>query len=438
MIFLCFILLVLLIFAYFINKKELVAPGVIFASSFFIASLFALANVKKWSLDLDYRTFLVIVLGVLEFISISGVINLLQPINYKISRSNDIIEDDVLVVNKKRTFIYILIFIELFNIWMMIKYIKSASGLSNLSMALNYLREESFLENSSVTKMPWLTAFGSNFNMSVGLFFEYILAQSFFNKKIFSWPIVIVTALGILTPFLNSSRGVSIFLIISFLIDIYFASVKYKVNTRHSNWKYIIVVIIIGIIVLSLLQWSASLLGRNVENFTPFDYVSNYIGAQIKNLDIFIRTIDFPVKEDIFGKQTFYATLPTLSKILGLNIGAYKLDLPFQVINGNSLGNVYTTFYPWLYDFGYIGVVILTGVMAIISQLIFNIARIKRKVSLSLSQIIYSYIGSFIALSFFSNKFFESINTNFIYTVLICYLLKVLYVNKYKFLTEKY
>ncbi|MBI1696383.1 oligosaccharide repeat unit polymerase, partial [Lactobacillus crispatus] len=93
---------------------------------------------------------------------------------------------------------------------------------------------------------------------------------------------------------------------------------------------------------------------------------------------------------------------------------------------------------PWLYDFGYIGVVILTGVMAIISQLIFNIARIKRKVSLSLSQIIYSYIGSFIALSFFSNKFFESINTNFIYTVLICYLLKVLYVNKYKFLTEKY
>ena len=210
MIFLCFILLVLLIFAYFINKKELVAPGVIFASSFFIASLFALANVKKWSLDLDYRTFLVIVLGVLEFISISGVINLLQPINYKISRSNDIIEDDVLVVNKKRTFIYILIFIELFNIWMMIKYIKSASGLSNLSMALNYLREESFLENSSVTKMPWLTAFGSNFNMSVGLFFEYILAQSFFNKKIFSWPIVIVTALGILTPFLNSSRGVSI------------------------------------------------------------------------------------------------------------------------------------------------------------------------------------------------------------------------------------
>lgn len=433
MIFLCFILLVLLIFVYFINKKELVAPGVIFTSSFFIASLFALANAKKWSLNLDYRTFLVIVLGVLEFILISGVINLLQPINYKTSSLNDISEDDVLITNKKSPFIYVLIFIELFNIWMMVKYIRSASGLSNLSMAMNYLREESFLEGSSVAKMPWLTAFGSNFNMSVGLFFEYILAQSCFNKKIFSWPITIVTVLGVLTPFLNSSRGVSIFLIVSFLIDIYFASVKYNVNAKRSNWKYIIVVIIIGIVVLSLLQWSASLLGRNVENFTPFDYVSNYIGAQIKNLDIFIRTIDFPVKEDVFGKQTFYAILPTFSKILGLNIGTYKLDLPFQVINGNSLGNVYTTFYPWLYDFGYMGVVILTGVMAIISQLIFNVARTKRNASLSLSQIIYSYIGSFIALSFFSNKFYESMNTNFIYTVLICYLLKILYIKKYKF-----
>lgn len=434
MIFLCFILLVLLIVAYFINNKELIAPGVIFAGSFFIASIFALLNVKKWSLNLDYRTFLVIALGVLEFILVSGVIGLLQPRNYKISDVDDIIEDKKIIQNKKSLFIYILIFIELFNIWMMIKYIRSASGISDLSMAMNYLREESFLEGSSVEKMPWLTAFGSNFNMSVGLFFEYILSKSFFNKKIFSWPILIVTLLGVLTPFLNSSRGVSIFLIISFLIDIYFSSLKYKRNDEHSDWKYVMVVLIIGVMVLSLLQWSASMLGRDVENFTPFDYVSNYIGAQIKNLDIFIQTIDFPVKEDVFGKQTFYSILPTFSKLFGLNIAPYKLDLPFQVINGNSLGNVYTTFYPWLYDFGYTGVVILTGLMAVISQLIFNIARTKKNINLSLSQIIYSYIGSFIALSFFSNKFFESVNTNFIYTVLICYLLKLIYIKKYKFL----
>ncbi|WP_301049701.1 O-antigen polymerase [Lactobacillus intestinalis] len=436
MIFLCFTLLVLLIFAYFLNEREVVAPGVIFTASFFIASIFALLNVKKWSLILDYHTFLVIILGVLEFVAISSIISLLKLKDSKILSCSNTNNKEILYTKKKSWFLYIIIIVELFNIWMMIKYIKEASGISNLSMAMNYLREQSFLENSAVKKMPWLTAFGSTFNMSVGLFFEYILAKSFFNKRLFSWPIAIIAILGILTPFLNSSRGVSIFLIIALLIDIYFASREHNIDNSHRNGKYIIIVLIIGIVVLSLLQWSASLLGRNVDNFTPFDYISNYIGAQIKNLDIFIRTTSFPVKEDIFGKQTFYSILPTLSKILGLNINTYQLDLPFQVVNGNSLGNVYTTFYPWLYDFGYTGVIVLTAVMAIISQLIFNVAKVEKNADISVAQIIYSYVGSFIALSFFSNKFFENMNTSFIYTILICYLLKLFFIKKYKFLNR--
>lgn len=432
MISLCIILFIFLIFAYFLNKREMVAPGVIFASSFLLAAFFALINVKRWSLSLDHRTFLVISLGVLEFILISYAVSLIRIKNQRSTSisSNSSLDDSILYIKKKSPFLYIIIIIEIINVWMLIKYVRNATGMSDLSVAMNYLREQSLLENNSVPRMSWLVSFGSNFNMSVGLFFEYVLSKAFFDKKIFSWQILVITILGVLTPLLNSTRGVSIYLIIAFIIDIYFAGKKYN---DHSNLKYGIIAFFVIIIVLSLLQWSASFLGRDVDNFTPFDYVSNYIGAQIKNLDTFIRTITFPVKEDIFGKQTFYALMPTISKILGLNMEAYKLDLPFQIANGNSLGNVYTTFYPWLYDFGYIGVVVMTAIMAVISQLIFNVAKSKKQESISIFQIIYSYIGSFIGLSFFSNKFFENLNTNFIYTILICYLLKKLFTKRYIF-----
>ena len=235
MIFLCFTLLVLSIFAYFLNEREVVAPGVIFTASFFIASIFALLNVKKWSLILDYHTFLVIILGVLEFVAISSIISLLKLKDSQILSCSNTNNKEILYTKKKSWFLYIIIIVEIFNIWMMIKYIKEASGISNLSMAMNYLREQSFLENSAVKKMPWLTAFGSTFNMSVGLFFEYILAKSFFNNRLFSWPIAIIAILGILTPFLNSSRGGSIFLIIALLIDIYFASREHNIDNSHRN-----------------------------------------------------------------------------------------------------------------------------------------------------------------------------------------------------------
>lgn len=112
-----------------------------------------------------------------------------------------------------------------------------------------------------------------------------------------------------------------------------------------------------------------------------------------------------------------------------LNIPQYSLDLPFKSINGYSLGNVYTTFYPWLYDFGYSGIFVLTMVMGIISETIYLYAKIQKNNHKHLICIlIYGYISSFLFLSFFSNKFYEEVfSKNMLYIVISLFLIELFF-----------
>lgn len=133
------------------------------------------------------------------------------------------------------------------------------------------------------------------------------------------------------------------------------------------QFKFVMRITLVLIILLLLLPLTAVLFGRRMDNWD--EYLSIYIGAQIKNLNEFILNNNFPLQTSIFGQQTFFTIIPLVSKLIGLNIPSYKLDLPYQAIGSLSLGNVYTTFYPWLYDFGYKGVFLLTLIMAIVVEL---------------------------------------------------------------------
>lgn len=87
MLFLTFSLVLLTYIAYYLNKKSLVSPPILFSGGLTVASIIAWINEKKWNLQLDYRTFFVITLGVLEFIAVAYIIGFL--FNTLISESLD-------------------------------------------------------------------------------------------------------------------------------------------------------------------------------------------------------------------------------------------------------------------------------------------------------------------------------------------------------------
>ena len=104
-----------------------------------------------------------------------------------------------------------------------------------------------------------------------------------------------------------------------------------------------------------------------------------------------------------------------------------------------DLGNVYTTFYAFIYDFGFLGVVSLTGFMAIVCVWLYNkvnyVDLISNKISLYV--ICYAYLLNDIVMLPFSNRFYETmVNAGTIHRWigLVCLLKLVDYFDRSKYL----
>ena len=98
----------------------------------------------------------------------------------------------------------------------------------------------------------------------------------------------------------------------------------------------------------------------------------------------------------------------------------------FNRIGGSTIGNVYTVYSPFLYDFGYLGMLIFIPIMATICWIVFKKAVTFRRREVSVAQIACSYIYFTILFSFFSCKFYENIFTiGFILKILYWYVLKL-------------
>ena len=420
MIFLTLSLVLLTLVAYYLNNKSLVAPSILFCGGMTIASLIAWINQTTWNLQLDVRTFLVITLGTSEFIIVAYIMNFIfNIISNQISSKKMVSYKPVPEYVNKR-FMSILL-IQLIILFIAIFTIRRTTGISNLMSAINYIN---YVQNGFIQgqiNLPSYFGLILLFNSSAGMMAGYVFLENIIVKKKFNFILFLNLLLGLTTPLLTGARGDSIVFLIALAILGYFI-VKEQHNWNSSNTKYVVLGIIGVVLFAFVFEWSASLVGRNMENSNLGEYISTYMGAEIANLNEFIKTRTFPIKGDIFGQQTFVTILPTLSRLFRFALPEYKLDIPFQILNGHNTGNVATIFYSWLYDFGYIGVGILTVVVSSVGEICYKFA--KKSTGLGIIKLFYSYIGALITLSFFSNRFFENLNVNFIYMIVFWIILK--------------
>lgn len=95
-------------------------------------------------------------------------------------------------------------------------------------------------------------------------------------------------------------------------------------------------------------------------------------------------------------------------------------------MNGKRVGNVATVFYDFYHDGGIWGVIILTAIMATISQLLYK--RIKRQKyrNRMFSTIVYSYVYWLVVRSFFANSFFDWFTLSTIHSLLLWWLYSII------------
>lgn len=408
------ILIVLCVTSFFVFKKDIISPSFIFSLGFTIASVFAVIYAKKWELGLHLNTFLVILLGVAEFLVVSYAVHLVfKKINEKKVKENfqsscEKNEGGYIKINRTNECLYLILILIISSVYLYY-IVKSVDGsftaiFEAMSKYDNLLK---FSEQS--ISLPFLITNLELLVIASGYWFIYVVMNNYLYTKKVNIVEIFIIIVSIVSSMLSGSRTIA-FMILFAAITIFIVLMQKKKNNNNIfTLKLVRNIIILGCIFITVFYISAMAWGRVAKDDKMY-YFAIYCGAEIKNLDIFLQE-GFIKNDNIWGSQTFYSIIQTLAKKVKIdNVQDYKLDLPFRNINGLNLGNVYTTFYPYIYDFGYIGEFWLVLIMATISQVIYELAKnTKQKNYPSLSILVYSNIVNCLILSFFSNKFYENI-----------------------------
>ncbi|WP_283598715.1 O-antigen polymerase [Ligilactobacillus salivarius] len=391
------VLLLIFIIEVHIYKEDVVSPSIIFTLAFIFSSIWALSYSRIWELNLHVNTFIVIVSGVSIFFIITVIIRII---------CNSIMKNETIISEYNSyegkigggVLLFIIVY-EILAMYVILKSVITVVGGNWMTLSDTIFRYRQAMATTNPYELPSVASTMMVTIIALGYWLGYILIKELVIDKQLNKELLVATVLAIVTESVTGSRGASINTILAIIMFyiLFYTKIRGTINFKIIK-KISVYVMTIVIIFLVL----GSLIGRQVaDGMTMVDYLAEYFGAEIKNLDTFLQ--GFTVHNDVFGGQTFYS-------IVKNKIPGYALVLPFQKIGNFSLGNVYTTFYPYIYDFGYVGIPILVTIMAVVSQLFFELAK-REKISQvpGIMTLIYGYIFPTIVQVFFSNKFYEDL-----------------------------
>ena len=400
------ILSILLIINLQIMKNEFESPSFIFSASFTFSIGWAMVYAKTWDLKLHFNTFCVVVGGVFEFCIVCWMVHFYY-IKYHRRSSIRPSYNYFRPIAIEKSFLWLILFLELFSIAFTLYEIRLASGISNISMALVYYNNiTKFTTDVVVFKHAKYLYLIWDIVDAMGFWISYIIANNIITSKKLPKCECGILFVSMMLNFFRGARTTAVCKMMTFVCFYLVLSRKNSVvKKRAISYKFILKVLIASIVFIISFKSIGSLMGRTITT-SGMDYVAMYCGAEIKNLDTFLQQSHVRPSK-IVDSQTFYVLMKYLRPKFGYTDKVLP-DLPYQYVGDINLGNVYTTFYQYVYDYGYFGVVWLVGLMAWLSQMFYEKSKItKKNLTPPLSLLIYGNFFPSLVLSFFSNKFYE-------------------------------
>jgi len=427
--------LVFTLFNYKLVKKDLLHPSFIFSFMFFIYTFMCVINKKHFAITLHLPTVLVITIGL-------GIFSFFTVRDNKTTSSTIIETDSTLSkISIPNAIVFTLIVIQFITIFSFIIYLTDIS--LSYDKASRSLSEMISLFDT-MTKF-WIPTF-EKLNVGVPLLYRignpistagsyivlYVMVHNYvIDRKINVLHVISVLLLCVLI-ILNGSRS-PLFRVITMAFVIYYI-LSYKAGKiKIDNRKNLIIVLGLGIGVVLLFIIMLFAMGRSDKIGNLGSYLFIYAGAPIVNLDTWIMNNTprlFGGYASIIGEQTFRTLYTYIAKILHMpQLVHGTIDAFTYSSNGIEIGNVYTMYYKYIYDFGYIGVIILTAIIAwyyIGTYKKIQNSKIIGRFSLRLFA--YAYLFNDLIMSTFSARFYETVfDAPFIKLMIIVIFVKVFY-----------
>lgn len=448
MLYLLFLItLIFLILNYKITKKDLLHPSVIFCFMFFLYSLLCVLNRKHFAISLHSPTIIVITVGLIIFSSMTYIF--FSKTNNEIN-----IENNAKKIEIPNNYVVALIVFQILTIFFFIVYLTDLStaydmkarSLSEMISLFDTMTKFWIpIFNKLAVPVPMLYRIGNPLTTAGAYIMLYVMIHNFvIDRKINLLHLISVLLLCVLIV-LNGSRS-PLFRVITMAIVLYYIfaykSGQLKIGNRKNLYKFAV----LGVVIVLLFIGMLFVMGRSDKMGDLPSYLFIYIGAPIVNLDTWIvnATPHFIGGfTHIFGEQTFRTFYTYIERILPVS-GLAKGTIDYFTFssNGIEIGNVYTMYYKYIYDFGYIGIIPLTAIMAFYYIKTYSTIQNDKTIlgRFSLKLFIFAYLFNDLMMSTFSTRFYETaMDGPFIKLLIVTALVKVFYFdfNKVKAWAEK-
>lgn len=423
-------LVVLLFLAMWASSGDILSPAVLFSSSFVFSAIWMVPFIGQWQLNLSEETFWCVSTGVFVFDFVCILVSLSR---WRLASKNRFTKElkyiDI-ASWKKITFFCISVFTVFYSFYIKLQFAGGSFATVFVTMA-SYRANILFNGGEAAVLPNWLNLLNSSVT-AAGYWFSYVVVNNYILKKRIDKLALAIFSVSFVNTILSTSRGGTLTYIIAFLVYFMVLSRIKTGSQKAVKFKTVLIAGIILFMFVASFQAVGNLISRGSTETTA-DYLVRYCGAEIPNLDAWLKSKSI-ANNTIWGSQTFFYIIQWFGGKIGLSNFNYELDLPFRIVAGKNLGNVYTTFYPFIYDFGYLGLVLLTAIMAMISQGIYKkIRNTGLDFKPSRYILMYGFIAPTLLLSFFSNKFYESLfNSAFLFTFLFWIVFEYTFCSKAK------
>lgn len=420
---LIFITLVFLLLNIQISRGDYLSPGPVFCIVFLASEIVVLAGQEAFQVVLHSITVGVMSLGFATFTFMMWLVQrkTLRPAagpapgSYLTGKR----ETGMQPIDIPELWVWLLILVEIVTVVTFYNYLKDLMVAydvfpKTLTERINlYDKLSKFMpklyERLNVG-LPMVYRLGNPITNAGAYIMLFVLVYNFSAVRKIRLSHVIAVALMCVLIVMNGSRSplirvMTMALIVFYILECRNGRIR-RGDPRLMKWIVVLMIVVVLASILLLV-----FMGRQESDHDYFKYGFIYAGAPTVNLDTYLTHKKPDYGHQVLGAQTFRTFWNYVGKLLDID------NLRFGNINKFSfsrnkieIGNVYTIYYPILYDFNILGVIPLIGLMAWFYGIMYRKAERKTaRGRFDYRLFIYGYLFNDLLFSFFSCRFYETI-----------------------------
>ena len=415
---LIFITLVFFLLNYQISKGDYLSPGPIFCLVFLASEIVVAVGQEAFHVIIHPITVGVLCLGFATFTLVLWVLQ----------KKNDW-EDHRLeeppMLNRRATpidipelWVWLLILVEIITVWTFYKYLrdlmvaydvfpKTLTDRINLYDKLTKFMPK--LYGRLNVGLPMIYRLGNPITNAGAYIMLYVIVYNFSAARKVKISHLISVALLCVLIVMNGSRSPLLRVVTMALIMFYILECRNsRIRRGDPRLLKFIVILLVVVVLASILL--LVFMGRSESDHDYFKYGFIYAGAPIVNLDTYLTHKKPDYGHQIIGAQTFRTFWNYMGKIFDIdNLKFGNINKFAFSRNKIEIGNVYTMYYPILYDFNIFGIIPLVGFMAWAYGKLYRKVAKDGKSRFDFRLFLYGYLFNDLLFSFFSCRFYETI-----------------------------